>query len=83
MDKNSLQMIKWQEELDERLKDKVIPPKYWEYPELEKGNIHKHCVYCVSLDCQTIEFEDDACGIIDCRNGCGVKYHSCKSSEHR
>ena len=30
------QMQQWQEDLDLRLKGKKIPPKYWEYPELEK-----------------------------------------------
>jgi hypothetical protein len=25
--------------------------RYWEYEELEKGNIHKHCAYCVDNNC--------------------------------
>ncbi len=26
--------------------------RYWEYEELEKGNIHKHCAYCVDSHCE-------------------------------
>ena len=76
------QMEIWQDELDDRLKGKVIPPKYWEYPELEKGGHHKHCSYCVDLTCKS-SFANDACGIIECRYGCGVHFHACKSSEHQ
>ena len=46
-----LQMQAWQEDLDKRLKGKKIPPKYWEFPELEKGSIHGHCAYCFDIDC--------------------------------
>ena len=81
------QMQKWQEELDFRLKGKKIPPKYWEFSELEKGNLHTHCAHCLDVDCKrTLNLGDpnmdDACGLIDCRFGCGAKYHACKSSEH-
>ena len=78
--KNQMEM--WQEELDEKLKGKVIPPKYWEHPELEKGGHHKHCSYCFDLTCKS-SFANDACGIIECRYGCGVHFHACKSSEHQ
>lgn len=39
------QLKQWEEELDSRLKKKNIQrcPKYWEFPELQKGNIHEHC----------------------------------------
>ena len=81
------QMQKWQEEVDFRLKGKKIPPKYWEFSELEKGNLHTHCAHCFDVDCKrTLSLGDpnmdDACGLIDCRFGCGAKYHACKSSEH-
>ena len=47
------QMKKWQDDLKERLKGREIPPKYWEFPELEKGNIHQnHCAHCINLICE-------------------------------
>ena len=42
-----------QEDLKLRLKKgQKIPPKYWEFPELEKGNIHPHCAYCIDIHCK-------------------------------
>lgn len=76
------QMEIWQEELDDRLKGKVIPPKYWEHPELEKGGHHKHCSNCIDLTCKS-SFANNACGIIECRYRCGAKFHACKSGEHQ
>ena len=74
----SKQMQRWQDELDKRLKDKVIPPKYWEYPELEKGDIHgDHCSTCFNPTCGI-----ETCRIIQCRYDCGSLFHGCKSSEH-
>ena len=66
------QMQRWQDDLDKRLKGKLIPPKYWEFPELEKGNVHKHCAYCFDGDCIrsndfSTNYEDVACNIINCR----------------
>ena len=49
--KLSNQMQQWQEEMNLRFSGKKAPPKYWEYPELEKGNIHKHCAYCIDTNC--------------------------------
>ena len=49
--KLSNQMQQWQEEMNLRFSGKKVPPKYWEYPELEKGNIHKHCAYCIDIHC--------------------------------
>eukprot|EP00095_Tigriopus_kingsejongensis_P008525 maker-scaffold81_size397536-snap-gene-0.19 protein:Tk08525 transcript:maker-scaffold81_size397536-snap-gene-0.19-mRNA-1 annotation:"low quality protein: f-box only protein 40" len=88
----SKQMIKWQNDLDERLKDKekIIP--YWDYPELEKGNIHKHCAYCYDVACPKsfadgfVDSNDPkgkACEVIDCRWKCGARYHQCKGFEHQ
>ena len=31
----------WQDKIDKRLEGKERPKAYWEYPELEKGHIHK------------------------------------------
>ena len=94
-DKHSQQQMKqWEEDLNQRLKGKKIPPKYWEFPEMEKGNIHKHCAYCLDLKCKRkFEFVDnselldglnsnEACAVISCKWECGVSYHSCKASEH-
>ena len=44
-------MQQWQDELTLSLLGQKIPPKYWDFPELEKGNIHKHCAYCVDMSC--------------------------------
>ena len=41
------QMKQWEDDLNKRLKGKEIPKRYWEFPELEKGNIHQHCAHCV------------------------------------
>ena len=80
-------MQQLQENLEVRLKGKKIPPKYWEFPELEKGNIQNHCAYCIDINChRTLNIGepgmDDACGLINCRFGCEAIYHACKSAEH-
>lgn len=93
-----LQFKMWEDDLKDRLKGKEIPPKYWEFPEIEKGNLHKHCAYCQSLTCTkksdmlllklhdaaaALEQEEvPACPMISCRWKCGAVYHSCKSNEH-
>ena len=83
------QMKKWQDDLKERLKGREIPPKYWEFPELEKGNIHQnHCSQCINLYCG--QAKNDAnknnsntnCAMTNCKFGCGARYHVCKTSEH-
>ena len=85
-------MKKWQDDLKERLKGREIPPKYWEFPELEKGNIHQnHCAHCINLICDQ---ETNArsnnnpismtiCAMTNCKHGGGARYHVCKTSEHR
>lgn len=80
-------MQQWQEDLDVRLKGKKIPPKYWEFPELEKGNVHGHCAYCFNINCdRTLNIGepgmDESCGITECKFECGAIFHACKSSEH-
>ena len=79
------QLKQWEEDFDCRLKTKNYQkiPKYWEFPELEKGNIHKHCSSCFDLNCLKKEFKEGACSIIPCRWKCGAFFHSCKSSEHK
>ncbi len=82
------QMKIWQDELDERIKDHEKPPSYWDFPEREKGNIHKHCAYCLDLNClrtyDAVDPEDDrACNVVECRWKCGATYHHCKILEHK
>ena len=82
----------WQDKIDKRLEGKERPKAYWEYPELEKGHIHKHCSTCFHLDCQRtksfneIDISHDdyhsACDLRSCRWNCGAIFHWCKSSEH-
>lgn len=87
----SKQMKQWQDDLDERLKGREKIKPYWEYPELEKGNIHPHCANCFAITCSKTfldTYEDDlskfkACEVISCRWKCGVKYHQCKAFEHQ
>ena len=66
------QMLRWQQDLDARLKGKEIPPRYWEFPELQKGNIHKHCAHCYDIDCAKgndlfSSYDQMACTIMKCR----------------
>ncbi len=81
----SKHMQQWQEDLDERLKGRDIPPRYWEHPELEKGGIHKHCAYCYEAGCEkTFDLSDDrGCHVVDCRHKCGRALHLCKLFEHQ
>ena len=73
-------MQKWHDDLENRLKGREIPLKYWEYPELEKGNIHsQHCSSCFNLKCDSSSF---SCSMTNCKYGCGARYHACKTSEH-
>ena len=48
------QSKRWKEDVDNAIArtGKAVPKRYWEYPELERGNIHKHCAYCYNIDCQ-------------------------------
>ena len=71
-------MQQWQDDLNARLKGKQIPLKYWEFPELEKGNIHQqHCAYCININCI-----HPNCSMTSCKFGCGARHHLCKTSEH-
>lgn len=80
----SKQMKQWKDDLDERLKGKERPPRYWEFPELEKGGVHKHCAHCVTLDCgDSATNVNNACDTVPCRWRCGSRLHSCKLFEHQ
>ena len=88
--KLSKQMKEWQDDLEERLKGKEKPPQYWEFPELEKGNIHKHCSKCVEIGCAK-DFDwncpekpdEKACPVVKCKWVCGDVFHGCKLFEHQ
>ena len=82
------QMRRWQEDLDERIKDREKPPSYWDFPEREKGGLHGHCAYCLRADCKRTAFDEDskgdrACAVSKCRWGCGARMHNCKLFEHQ
>ena len=97
--KNQEQQSKrWKEDVDNAIArtGKAVPKRYWEYPELERGNIHKHCAYCVDINCQKKtkyqmvmadedcdEDDDDSCQMTVCPWKCGASYHHCKAFEHK
>jgi hypothetical protein len=85
----SKHMQMWKDDLDERLKGKERPPRYWEHPELEKGSIHKHCAYCINLKCDKTGYDlsdpenDRGCNMMACKFKCGQSFHLCKYFEHQ
>lgn len=85
-----VQKRRWQEDVDNAIQrtGQPIPKRYWEFNELEKGNIHKHCAYCVDANCKKVaDFEHDedtsSCAMVECSFKCGAVYHHCKAFEHR
>jgi len=71
-----------------------VPKKYWEYPDLERGNVHLHCAYCYNTECNKkemylrdeVDMRDDklpCCSVNPCTWGCGAVHHHCKSFEHK
>jgi len=91
-----LQAKRWKDDVDQAVlrTGQPVPKKYWEFPELERGNIHKHCAYCYKVDCNVrnklLEKEDhddevwtQSCSIISCPSECGASFHHCKGFEHR
>lgn len=91
--KDQMKMYKrWQDDVDSAIArtGQPVPKKYWEFEELEKGNIHKHCAYCMQLECDRQEKYYDqeegwreCCGLKICDWGCGASFHRCKASEHK
>ena len=83
-------MRRWEDDLKQRLIGKPALPKYWEYPELEKGNIHQqHCSNCFDLNCDRANIDKNKqqtlilnCSMTNCKFECGARYHACKVSEH-
>jgi len=88
------QAKRWQDDVDQAIQrtGQPVPKRYWEFPELERGNIHKHCAHCHSTTCDKRSNifsggdEDDwsqCCSVVNCPSGCGAVYHHCKAFEHK
>lgn len=45
---------------------------------------HSHCDNCIKITkCRYKNARDAACPIISCKEGCGFRFHRCKSDEHQ
>lgn len=45
---------------------------------------HSHCDNCIKITkCRYKNTRDAACPIVYCIEGCGFKFHRCKSDEHK
>jgi len=85
------QRRRWQDDVDTAIlrTGQPVPKKYWEYPEFEKGNIHSHCAYCYTTNCEKKlnysegGMEKQSCSMVSCSTGCGAVYHICKTFEHQ
>lgn len=94
-----VQARRWQDDVDQAIlrTGQPKPKRYWEFPELERGNIHKHCANCHIIGCtkknsilsNDDDYSDDdevwtqCCSIVNCPSECGAVYHHCKAFEHR
>ena len=87
-----IQRVRWQEDVDVAIQrtGQPVPKKYWQFPEMEKGNICSHCAYCYNAKCNKTysfngeEFEAErSCSLMECSWGCGATYHVCKGFEHQ
>lgn len=86
-----IQQRRWQEDVDNAIlrTGQPVPKRYWEYEELEKGNIHKHCAYCINTNCdKTPDYElgevnIQCCRLFSCPWDCGARLHHCKAFEHK
>ena len=86
---------RWKEDVDHAIArtGQPVPKKYWEYPDLERGNIHEHCAYCYDIGCtkrHKLELDEDleedwtqCCQMVSCQWDCGAVYHHCKAFEHK
>ena len=87
---------RWKEDVDNAIlrTGQPVPKKYWDYPELERGNIHKHCAYCYNINCDLknkLLYDDkddddewsECCAVVECQWRCGAQYHHCKTFEHK
>ena len=44
----------------------------------EESSVHiEHCGSCYLMSCV-----HPGCGVVDCSNGCGTRYHLCKGADH-
>ena len=93
-----VQAKRWKDDVDQAIlrTGQPVPKRYWEFPELERGNIHKHCAYCFSSKCtkrnNLLSVDDDfpdqeiwtqCCQVVNCPWECGAIYHHCKAFEHK
>lgn len=77
----------WKRDLTERMAGENIFSIQTEATKLQREGIHNHCRTCVITDCSIGKMFDpsrwrESCPIIDCRWGCGARYHHCKSQDH-
>eukprot|EP00092_Neocalanus_flemingeri_P003271 GFUD01003502.1.p1 GENE.GFUD01003502.1~~GFUD01003502.1.p1 ORF type:complete len:627 (+),score=134.00 GFUD01003502.1:172-2052(+) len=93
-----VQAKRWKDDVDQAIlrTGQPVPKRYWEYPELERGNIHRHCAYCHNSKCtkrnNLLSVDDDypdeevwtqCCQVVNCPWECGAVYHHCKAFEHK
>jgi len=89
-----VQHRRWQDDVDKAIQrtGQPVPKKYWEYPDLERGNVHQHCAYCYDMNCNKKEqyLRDEGeeeqlpcCSLTSCSSGCGAEFHVCKGFEHK
>ena len=77
----------WRRDLEEKMVGENIWKINTEATKLQREGIHNHCRTCVITECSIGKLFDpsrwrESCPIIDCRWGCGAKYHACKSQDH-
>ena len=77
----------WKRDLEEKMTGENIWKINTEATKLQREGIHNHCRTCVISECGVGKMFDpsrwrESCPIIECRWGCGARYHSCKSQDH-
>ena len=77
----------WRRDLTEKLNVETSLWRQTEATKLQREGIHNHCRTCVITDCSIGKMFDpsrwrESCPTIDCRWGCGARYHQCKSQDH-
>ena len=82
----SLQEKAWKRDLDARLSENILNI-CTEATKLQREGIHNHCRACVITECTIGKAFDperwrESCPMMECRWGCGAKYHKCKTEDH-
>ena len=44
---------------------------------------HSHCDKCINRFCSRSSLSQNFCEVVNCKTGCGARYHSCKQGEHQ